>query len=364
MRFARLRSGLLIMSKPDLSIVIPTLNEELALPHLLDDLARQHGLSLQVIIADGGSVDRTCQLAEQFFELNRLLGSCHTGPSGRGRQLNAGALLAQADWILFLHADSRLSEEDLLQSAFDFMLECQEKEGTDNLAGRFTLRFDMHECEDGFGLFFYEAKAALGRPGCIHGDQGMLMTKSLFQRIGPFREDLPVMEDTSLAEVIRQSVEWKLLPTELNTSVRRFQTEGMKPRQTLNALMMNFLAIGWFDFFDKAPDLYRQQDRSQPLQLGPFFILIRDLLKMMPLRKRCQIWMDTGGYVRSQAWQIGLAMDCRKAFKQGLKPGEQGDSWLKWFDLYFDPTTNHCVGRAITALLVRVWFSWQLFKTK
>ncbi|TFH61439.1 MAG: glycosyltransferase, partial [Candidatus Zixiibacteriota bacterium] len=96
------------MPNHELSIVIPTLNEAEALPLLLSDLARQQGVSFEVIVADGDSADATCQIANQWFSSGRLQGSCHVGPSGRGRQLNAGAELTTSAWLLFLHADSRL----------------------------------------------------------------------------------------------------------------------------------------------------------------------------------------------------------------------------------------------------------------
>jgi hypothetical protein len=168
------------------------------------------------------------------------------------------------------------------------------------------------------------------------------------------------MEDTSMAEAIRSAGQWLLLPGEIVTSARRFQVEGLKSRQTLNALMMNFLSIGWLDFFDKAPNLYRQQGRSQPLQLFPFFLLIKDLMRRMPLSRQWSIWLATGQYVRSQAWQIGLMLDCRSAFRRGVTPQQAAGCWLKWFDRWFDPLTNHYVGYALTALLVRLWFAWQL----
>ncbi len=348
------------MSKPGLSIIIPTLNESEALPLLLNDLLHQQGITFEVIVSDGGSADATCQLAKDFFATGQLPGACLIGQSGRGRQMNAGVSVATADWLLFLHADSRLGDESQLQAALEFIQRHQQQEASDASAGHFPLRFDSPDGGDGFGLYFYEAKTHLGRPGCINGDQGLLLTKSFFSRVGPFREDLPIMEDTSLAELIRVNGQWLLLPGKIVTSARRFHVEGLKARQTLNALMMNFLAIGWLDFFDKAPDIYRQQDRTQPLQLHPFFVLIRDLFADMPLRKRWGLWLATGGYVRSQAWQLGLALDCRRAYRQGIEPGHQSDGWLNWFDRWFDPLTNHYVGRALTALLVKIWSLWQI----
>ena len=347
------------MPKPDLSIIIPTLNEAEALPLLLGDLVRQQGVSFEVIVTDGGSVDATCQIANELFAAGQLSGTCHVGPRGRGRQLNAGVSMANSEWLLFLHADSRLGDVNQLRCALEFMRIHQALAASDSSAGRFALSFDAPD-RDSFGLFFYETKARLGRPGCIHGDQGALLTKTFFNKVGPFREDLPVMEDTSLAQVIRAHGQWLLLPGELVTSARRFQAEGLKSRHLLNAIMMNFLSIGWLEFFAEVPDLYRQQDRTRPLQLGPFLLLIKYLFAAMPLRNRWSIWLSTGQYVRSQAWQIGLAMDCRKAFRKGADPLHQAGSWLHWFDRWFDPLTNHFFGHILTALLVRFWFAWQL----
>ncbi len=348
------------MPKPDLSIIIPALNEEEVLPLLLGDLVSQQGLSFEVIVSDGGSVDATCSLARDFFASGRLRGVCHVGPSGRGRQLNAGALAANSDWLLFLHADSRLGDTNLLQKAHGFMLSQHRQKASDAVAGHFSLRFDSAAGERHFGFFYYETKASLSRSGTINGDQGMLLTKSYFDKVGLFREDLQVMEDTALADKICATGQWLLLPGEVVTSARRFQVEGLKARQTLNALMMNFHAIGWLEFFVKAPDVYRQQDRAQPLQLLPFLQLVRTLLGEMTIRRRWGIWMATGGYVRSQAWQLGLALDCHKAFREGIDLEPSAGRWLKWFDRWFEPLTNHWIGRTLTALLVRIWFAWQL----
>ena len=61
-----------IMSKPELSIIIPTLNEAENLPLLLGDLERQKGLHFEVIVTDGGSADETSQFADDFFVAGRF----------------------------------------------------------------------------------------------------------------------------------------------------------------------------------------------------------------------------------------------------------------------------------------------------
>jgi len=348
------------MPKSDLSIIIPTLNEEENLPRLLADLMRQQRIAFEVIVVDGGSVDATCQKAESLFATGQLSGFCLRAPCGRGRQLNAGAAAARSDWLLFIHADSRLDDDDLLRNALEYICDKQRDNAAIACAGHFPLRFDLPDDKLGLGLYFHEAKTVLGRPGCIHGDQGMLISRTFLQVVGPFREDLPIMEDTDLAERVRTLGTWLLLPGHIVTSARRFRVEGLKARQTLNALMMNFLAIGWLDFFLRTPAIYRQQSRARPLQLRPFFLLIRELLRDMPRDRRWSIWRATGRYVRGQAWQIGLLLDCRKYDRTSGRPVYRPGFWLNFFDRWIDPFSNHCVGRGLTTLMVWLWFHWQL----
>lgn len=89
-------------SPAELSVVIPCLNEAARLPLLLADLHRGE-LELEILLADGGSSDATPQIAGQTGA--RLI-TIH--PPGRGRQLRVAADQARGDWLLFLHADSRL----------------------------------------------------------------------------------------------------------------------------------------------------------------------------------------------------------------------------------------------------------------
>jgi len=237
------------------------------------------------------------------------------------------------------------------------------RRGDEAVAGHFALRFDLPPERRSLGYYFYECKARLGREQCIHGDQGFLLRRSFFEKVAPFDESLPLLEDTRMAEMIRRQGEWLLLPAEILTSIRRFEREGLYERQLLNALLMNFAAIGWTEFFRLAPDVYRQQDRARRLRLVPFLQLIRARLRALPWRRRFELWYRTGCYVRPQAWQLAFALDVRRNFRRGFLSGAGSCPLLAAFDRFYGPLTDHPPGRFAAALLVRVWFQATLARS-
>ena len=83
-----------------------------------------------------------------------------------------------------------------------------------------------------------EAKTRSGRPGTVHGDQGLLIHRADFDALGGYREQLPYFEDVYLSDAIFRSARWELLPDALHTSARRFVREGVRQRYALMAVMM------------------------------------------------------------------------------------------------------------------------------
>jgi len=340
------------MSAYELSIIVPVLNEAKALPALLASLAGQRGVSFELIIVDGGSTDETVPLLQQRgagFPL-RLLGV----PAGRARQLNAGAARAGGELLLFLHADSRFPEPDALCRA----LRSRKTTSAAPLAGRFRLRFRRHRAPYGFGYYFWECKARLDRPACVHGDQGLLVSRELFERTGPFDEQAPLAPETWFADLVRREVPWRLFPAVIETSARRFESEGLASRQILNALLMNFAAIGWDGFFARAQEIYRRQDQTAPLQLKSYTALIDALLAGLPPHERRRIWRETGRYVRSHAWQIPFALDARRGFVRGYSPDALPTPLLCFHDRWFDRITANRCGDGLAAFLTRTWYRW------
>ncbi|WP_020676551.1 TIGR04283 family arsenosugar biosynthesis glycosyltransferase [Geopsychrobacter electrodiphilus] len=347
---------------PELSIIVPILNENEQLRCLLTDLVRQRDVDFEVILSDGGSSDDPAAVVSEYARFCGFRVSLLVGAKGRGRQLNAGILKANAGWLLLLHVDSRFYDDRALRNALDQM-----KDHKRNLvAGRFPLRFryrSHHAATPGF--YYYEWKARLPRRECIHGDQGFMLSRETFQRVGHFRENLPVMEDTDFAERLRRIGRWELLTSEISTSARRFETEGLWQRQLLNALIMCFRSIGWEEFFAQAISVYRQQGVSGTLRMRPFFRQVRRSMLGLPFGQRMKVWYRSGSYVQGHAWQLAFALDAKREFKKGVPPGQGKMTWVKIFEPIYNLLTNHPPGRLAATVLLWIWFYstwfWLLF---
>lgn len=55
-------------SRPSLTVIIPTLNESVYLPRLLDALCQQTRQADEIIVADAGSTDGTAELAKNAVQ--------------------------------------------------------------------------------------------------------------------------------------------------------------------------------------------------------------------------------------------------------------------------------------------------------
>tara|TARA_Y100001968_G_scaffold309109_1_gene328595 strand:- start:68 stop:772 length:705 start_codon:yes stop_codon:yes gene_type:complete len=169
---------------PTLSIIIPTVNEAIHLPLLFSDLnAWPHGFDLTIV--DGGSKDLTVSIAQiNGFNVIKSL------KKNRGYQLNLGASNAKGDWLLFLHADSRL-DPNWVKSLFKII----ENKTSEDFAWYFDFKIKNNNLE----FRILEIAVALRshflqRP---YGDQGLLIHKDLYYRSGGFCS-LKIMEDLDL----------------------------------------------------------------------------------------------------------------------------------------------------------------------
>jgi rSAM/selenodomain-associated transferase 2 len=217
---ALLRPGRRELLGLKLSVVIPTLN---AAEHLSQCLASIDGVD-EVIVADGGSSDGSVRIAEAAGA--RIA----SAPRGRGIQLRRGSKAASGEWLLFLHADTRLSRgwRDAVESHVD-------REPQAPACFRFRLDDEAWQArliERGVAL-----RTRLGLP---YGDQGLLVSRELYESVGGYRP-LPLMEDVDL---VRRLGRVRPLAADAVTSAERWRQDGWFRRSARNLLCLGLYGAG------------------------------------------------------------------------------------------------------------------------
>ena len=190
-----------------ISVIIPTLNEEKTLQATIDS-ARAEGV--EIIVSDGGSEDATRVIAEDMADM------ALSSASGRGAQMNAGAVAARGDALLFLHADTLLPEgwvEEVVEILKDGRVSC----------GAF--RFALSEKSAAFGLISAMVNLRSKWLKLPYGDQALFMRRESFEALGGFRA-LPIMEDVELVRRLRKKGRIKITKRAVVTSARRWRKEG------------------------------------------------------------------------------------------------------------------------------------------
>ena len=194
-----------------LSIIIPCLNEAAGIAATLAQLQPLRGRGAEVIVADGGSDDGSAGLAAPLAD--RVVAA----PRGRASQMNAGADVARGDVLLFLHADCRLPENaDRL--VLDGLAAGAKQWG----------RFDV-TLASANPLLKTVARMMNLRSrwsGIATGDQGIFMTRGLFEKIGRFPL-VPLMEDIALCKSAKLHGAPLCLHERIAASPRRWEKHGV-----------------------------------------------------------------------------------------------------------------------------------------
>jgi rSAM/selenodomain-associated transferase 2 len=194
-----------------ISVIIPALNEADNITGLLQDLAPLRRQGHEIILVDGGSEDRTAELAGP--EVDSILHSIR----GRAAQMNAGAERAGGDILWFLHADTRVppaAAEQLLQACSN---------------GRLWGRFDISLSGSKWLLRIVERLMNLRSraTGLATGDQGIFVERRTFDAVSGFPQ-IVLMEDIALSKALRRrSAPACIRRPRLQTSSRRWERKGI-----------------------------------------------------------------------------------------------------------------------------------------
>lgn len=217
---------------PPLSIIIPALDAAASLPATLEALRDgcERCLVREVLVVDGGSRDGTGRIAETAGA--RVVAASR----GRGNQLIVGAAAATGEWLLFLHADTRLGR-GWADAIGAFIM------ASENARRAAYLRYRLDDpaaAARRLEAFVSWRCRVLALP---YGDQGLLIARRFYDELGGFRP-LPLMEDVEFARRIGRRA---LIPLAVNavTSAARYREGGYiaRPLRNLGCLMLYFLGL-------------------------------------------------------------------------------------------------------------------------
>lgn len=210
---------------PQVSIIIPTLNEAATLDACLSCLDTIPG---EIIVVDGGSSDQTLSIAKNH--------NCRTivTPRSRGQQLAAGACNSTKDWLLFVHADTLL-EHKWDHSVSNFI----DTPNNETKAAAFKYRNDLPSM---WGRLLEKYVMIRNRLGLVYGDQGLLIQRQHYRYLGGYKK-IPIMEDVDLCRRIGfRNIE--VIDALAITSSRRYKNLGVFLRGLRNLLCLSLYFLG------------------------------------------------------------------------------------------------------------------------
>lgn len=211
-----------------ISVIIPTLNEEDNIERCIRGI-RSEDAGCELIIADGGSTDRTVEIAGADEGIRII----RTG-KGRGLQMNKGAAAAVGEILLFLHADTRLEEG--WSSALLLSLKDRSVAG-----GAFTFKIDNPERQDRLIESWVSVRCSIFK--LPYGDQGIFVRRDIFEGIGGYRE-IPLMEDVDIIERMRKAGRIVILDKKAFTHHRRWAKQGWVRASLMNQMIMLLYRLG------------------------------------------------------------------------------------------------------------------------
>ena len=193
------------MSK--ISIIIPTINEANNLPLLLSDLSniQKDG---EIIIVDCGSEDKTIDIANIYGAKIFI-----SKERNRGLQLDTGAKISKGEWLIFLHADTRLTH-DWFKKINSFL------KGNKNCIYYFEFKINhkkiiyrVLEIVVNFRSKFFKQP---------YGDQGLIIHRATYFKNNGFKK-IPLMEDVDFLRRLNKKKDLKQLNIPIFISSRKWE---------------------------------------------------------------------------------------------------------------------------------------------
>ena len=191
----------------------------------------------EVIVVDGGSEDGSRELAAPLADRTIV------APRGRARQMNAGAVAAGGEALVFLHADTRLPE-----NADEMVLHALQR----NLWGRFDVAIEGRSTLLPVIAFLMNLRSRL--TGIATGDQAIFVRREAFEGF----PEIALMEDVAFSKAMKRRSPPACLRAKARTSGRRWERHGV----LRTMLLMWRLRLAYF--FGTAPDELARRYAGKP----------------------------------------------------------------------------------------------------
>ncbi len=225
-----------------ISIIIPVLNEANTIARVIS--TARNAENVEIIVADGGSSDGTVEIAQSLGV--RVISTA----ARRATQMNAGAIAATGDILLFLHADTHLppgydsgARRALAQPSA--------------VAGAYALKIDARSlCLRLVEIGVNWRSRFLQMP---YGDQAIFLYSATFDKIGGF-PDLPLLEDFELVRKLKKQGRIEIVPQPVLTSARRWHQLGIVKTTAINQIVIIAYLLGVSP--DRLVFWYRRQKKN------------------------------------------------------------------------------------------------------
>ena len=193
------------MSK--ISIIIPTINEANNLPFLLADLSsiQKEG---EIIIVDGGSEDKTIDIANIYGAKVFI-----SKERNRGLQLDTGAKNSKGEWLIFLHADTRLTYDWFIKT--NSFLKREKKS-----IYYFKFKINHKKLIYRFLEILVNLRSQFFKQP--YGDQGLIIHRTNYFQNNGFRK-IPLMEDVDFLRRLNNKKHLKQLNSPIFISSRKWE---------------------------------------------------------------------------------------------------------------------------------------------
>jgi rSAM/selenodomain-associated transferase 2 len=204
--------------KEMISVIIPTYNEVASVGNLINYLKENSGgASIEIIVSDGGSLDKTCAVAGDAGAL------VFTSPrKGRAAQMNFGVSKASGDILYFIHADCIPPASFVadITKALEDKFELG-RYHTQFMSNSFLLKLNAYFTR--FDIFL-----------CYGGDQTFFITRQLFTKLNGFDETKLIMEDYDITERARKMGRYKIMQKPVLVSARKYDNNTWLTVQKAN----------------------------------------------------------------------------------------------------------------------------------